>query len=162
MYQRILLPLDGSAFSEQALPYAAAQAEHFQAELILLRVLPPLPTSRGQESSASKWAEDYTADLARQYLENIAATIEEQNVRTQITIIEGHPHQDIVKYAEENDVDLIVMCTHGHTGFSRWLMGSVADRVVRGANVPVLLVRARSETPQSADALSDSIKNGVT
>ncbi len=78
MYQRILLPLDGSALSEQALPHAAAQAEYFQAELILLRVLPPLPTSRGQESSASKWAEDYTADLARQYLENIAATLSAQ------------------------------------------------------------------------------------
>ena len=162
MYQRILLPLDGSALSEQALPYAAAQAECFQAELILLRVLPPLPTSRGQESSARKWAEVYTADLARQYLENIAATIQEQNVRTQITIIEGHPPQDIVEYAEANDVDMIVMCTRGHTGFSRWLMGSVADRVMRGANVPVLLVRARSETPQSTDALSTSIKNRIT
>ena len=57
----------------------------------------------------------------------------------------GRPHLQIIEYAESNQVDLIVMSTRGQSGLSRWLMGSVADRVVRGAGVPVLLVRERKE-----------------
>ena len=62
-----------------------------------------------------------------------------------IATIKGRPHKNIIKFAETNQVDLIVMCTRGHSGISRWLMDSVADHVVRAANVPVLLVRARKE-----------------
>jgi nucleotide-binding universal stress UspA family protein len=57
--------------------------------------------------------------------------------------VEGYPHHEIVGFAEENQIDLIVICTRGLSGLSRWLMGSVADRVVRGATVPVLLVQAQ-------------------
>ena len=63
-----------------------------------------------------------------------------------MVIIEGSPHVEIVQFAEGNQVDLIVMSTRGQSGLSRWLMGSVADRVVRGASVPVLLVRASKNT----------------
>ena len=70
MYKRILLPLDGSALAEQALPYAVAQAERFGAELILLKVLEPLlPKSRGSPQAAIERAEDLTSALAREYLE---------------------------------------------------------------------------------------------
>jgi nucleotide-binding universal stress UspA family protein len=105
MYKRILIPLDGSALAEQALPHAISQARHFQAELILLRVVEPFAHVGGMS----------LAGLER--------------IRQQTRIW----------------VDLIVMSTRGQSGLSRWLMGSVADRVVRGATVPVLLVRARKE-----------------
>ena len=57
--------------------------------------------------------------------------------------VEGRPHVEIVQYSDKNEVDLIIMCSRGQSGLSRWLMGSVADRVVRGANRPVLVIHAQ-------------------
>ena len=81
--------------------------------------------------------------MAHEYLERVAAKVKEDGIPVQVVVIEGHTPVEIVRFAEASEVDLIVMCTRGHSGFSRWLLGSVADRVVRGASVPVLLVRAR-------------------
>jgi nucleotide-binding universal stress UspA family protein len=145
MYKRILLPLDGSALAEQVLPHAMAQAERFQAELVLLRVLEPLPREHGVSPEAIRRAEESTAALAREYLEGIAAKAQERSISTQIVTTEGRPHVGILQFAETSQADLIVICTRGRSGFSRWLMGSVADRVVRGASVPVLLVRSSQE-----------------
>lgn len=147
MYKRILLALDGSALAEQALSHAVAQAERSQAELILLRVLEPLPRDVGLSKAAIEKAEELTNNLAREYLERVAASVQERDIPVRVVTIEGRPHEEIVRFAETNQVDLIVMCTCGQSGrgLGRWLMGSVADRVVRGAHVPVLLVRASKE-----------------
>jgi nucleotide-binding universal stress UspA family protein len=145
MYKRILLPLDGSALAEQALAHAVAQAERFETDLILLRVLEPLAEQTGVWKPAIEQAEEETRALAQEYLERVAASVQEHSIPAQTIIIEGRPHTKIAEYAEANQVDLIVMCTRGQSGLSRWLMGSVADRVVRGADVPVLLVRARKK-----------------
>ena len=143
MHKRILIPLDGSALAEQALPYAIAQAQRFEAELVLLRVLAPLPSAPLLGEVARSRAKASSNVLAREYLERVVASVQEHDIPVQVAITEGHPPVEIVRFAEANEVDLIVMCTRGHSGFSRWLLGSVADRVVRGASVPVLLVRAR-------------------
>ncbi|NIV38641.1 MAG: universal stress protein [Anaerolineae bacterium] len=82
---------------------------------------------------------------AHEYLERVAAGIQQQGISVQKVTVDGRPHTGIAEYAETNQVDLIVMSTRGQSGLSRWLMGSVADRVVRGATVPVLLVRTRKE-----------------
>ena len=145
MYKLILLPLDGSSLSEQALPYAVAQAEHFQAELILLKVLEPLGKYRSISLEAAERAEKAIRELVYEYLERVATGIRERGVSVRVMIVKGNPHEGIVSCAEAEQVDLIVICTRGHSGLSRWLMGSVADRVVRGAGVPVLLVSARPE-----------------
>ncbi len=144
MYKRILLPLDGSALAEQALPYAIAQAERFGAELVLLRVVEPIaPTDvLVQPKVAAMQAERRTKALTQEYLERIATCVQERGIPVQMVTVEGRSHTEIVQFAEANQIDLIVMCTRGQSGFSRWLMGSTADRVVRGADVPVLLVRA--------------------
>jgi nucleotide-binding universal stress UspA family protein len=83
--------------------------------------------------------------FAREYLERLAVDVQERDVNVQKATTVGRPHLQIIQYAETNKVDLIVMSTRGQSGLSRWLMGSVADRVVRGAGVPVLLVRVRKE-----------------
>jgi nucleotide-binding universal stress UspA family protein len=145
MYKRILLPLDGSPLAEQALPHAIAIAERFQSELVLLRVLIPLSRPPTAAEAALQRAEGATAVFAREYLERVAASVQERGITVQMITIEGRPHLQIIQYAETNQVDLIVMCTHGQSGLSRWLMGSVSDRVVRGAGVPVLLVRAQKK-----------------
>ena len=83
------------------------------------------------------------AILAREYLERVAAGVREHDIPVQMVTVGGRPHYQIIQYAETNQVDLIVMCTRGQSGLSRWLLGSVSDRVVRGANVPVLMVRGQ-------------------
>ena len=80
--------------------------------------------------------------LARDYLEGVSVGIREQGIEVQAVVTEEAPTAAITQYAETNQVDLIALCSRGRTGPSRWLMGSVADRIVRGAKVPVLLVRA--------------------
>ena len=143
MYKRILLPLDGSAIAEQALPHAIALTERFQAELIILRTFEPLAEKLGMMSDIVRRAEDVTRAIAEKYIENISASVHERGVRVKSIIIEGRPHSEIVRFAETEQVDLIVISTHGQSGLTRWLLGSVADRVARGVSVPVLLVRSQ-------------------
>ena len=147
MYDRILLALDGSPLAEQALPHAIAQAERFEAELVLLRVLEPLRLSSGLSPVAVERTEERTRRLVQEYLESIAARVEGQGVPVRAVTVEGRSHLEIIRFAESNQIDLIVISSRGASGLSRWLMGSVADRVVRGARMPVLLVPPRKQEP---------------
>jgi nucleotide-binding universal stress UspA family protein len=139
MYKKILLTLDGSALAEEALPYAIAQAQRFGAQLILLKVVPPLLEARSPQMEALVKAEVAEA------LAPIAAQAQAAGVEVQIESVEGGGGTGcaptIVEYAARNAIDLIVMSTRGHGGFNRWVLGSTADGVVRKAPVPVLLVR---------------------
>ena len=150
MYKRILIPLDGSPLAEQALPHAIAMAECFQSELVLLRVLIPLPSAVTTTEAALQRAAEEAAIFAREYLDRVAAGVQERGITVQMVTIGGRPHYQIIQYAETNQVDLIVMSTRGQSGLSRWLMGSVSDRVVRGAKVPVLMVRAQKKKSQKS------------
>ena len=145
MYKRVLITLDGSALAEQALPHAIAQATHFEAELVLLRVLAPLPSAPLLGEVARSRAEASSNASAREYLERVVASVQEHGISVRLATVQGSPHVSITQFAEADDVDLIVMSTRGQSGLSRWLMGSVADRVARGAAIPVLLVRAAKE-----------------
>ncbi len=84
-------------------------------------------------------------DFVREYLERVTADVQERGIEVQAVTIVGRPHVQIIQYAETNQIDLVVICTRGQSGLSRWLMGSVSDRVVRGVGVPVMLVRAQKE-----------------
>ncbi len=141
MYKRVLIPLDGSELAEQALPHAIAQARCFQAELILLKVLEPFPHARGMSLGDLERIRQQASTWAREYLERLATDVRQQGITAEAITIDGRPHVEIPQFAETNQVHLIVMSTRGQSGLSRWLMGSVADRVVRGATIPVLLVR---------------------
>jgi nucleotide-binding universal stress UspA family protein len=143
MYKRIMVPLDGSPLAEQALSHATAQAERFDAEIVLLKVLEPLPEATLTSPASVQRAEQLSAQLARDYLERVAERIRDEGIAVEIALLEGKPYLELVRYAAEPEVDMIVMSTRGHSGWSRWLLGSVADRVVRGAAVPVLLVQCQ-------------------
>ncbi len=145
MYKRILVPLDGSKIAEQALPHAAALAKRFQAELILLKVLVPLSSNLNLPPGAVKTAEAATRELVGEYLDRVAARVQEKGLSTTTIIKTGRPHEEIIRFAETEPVDIVVICTRGQSGLSRWLMGSVADRVARGVSIPVLLVRASKD-----------------
>jgi nucleotide-binding universal stress UspA family protein len=151
MYQRVLLPLDGSKMAEQALPAAVAQAERFGAKLILLRVFEPFPHLRGMSAADLNTIRQQTGIWTQDYFDQLTADLRDRGIAVQTATAEGRAAMAISQYAEANDVDLIVLCSRGRSGLSRWLMGSVADRVIRGAAVPVLLVRAQKteETEES-------------
>jgi nucleotide-binding universal stress UspA family protein len=151
MYRKILLPLDGSSLAEKALPHAVAIAGCCQAELIMLRVLEPLSESLGKTSKAVKVAEEKTRELASAYLERVADSVRKDGLSARVEVIEGRPHYRTVEFAQTNHVDLIVICARGRSGISRWLMGSVGDRVIRGADVPVLMVRPAKPTQSRAE-----------
>jgi nucleotide-binding universal stress UspA family protein len=145
MHKRVLLPLDGSTMAEQALPYAVEQAERFRSELILLRAISPMLPGTGLSPLELGWVQEQAGDWARDYLESVATHVRTRGVPVKVVIIRDPPHEAITHFAETNGVDLIVICSRGQSGPSRWLMGSVADRVVRGATVPVLLVQASGQ-----------------
>ncbi len=146
MYGRILATLDGSNLAEQALSTALALVEQFESELFLLRVVLPLPISyrAGAASAAAIEAAEKDAVLeVADYLEGIAAGIREKGLAVQVATRLGNPPKAIVEFAQQNQIDLLVMCTRGQTGPARWLLGSVTDHVVRGSSIPVVVVPAR-------------------
>jgi nucleotide-binding universal stress UspA family protein len=145
MHRRVLLPLDGSAMAERALPYAIAQAERFRADLILLRAVGSALNGMGLSPVELGSVQKQMGEWARDYLESIATDIRARGIPVRVVVTEHPPHEAITQFAEANGVDLIVICSRGQSGPSRWLMGSVADRVVRGATTSVLLVQAQGQ-----------------
>jgi nucleotide-binding universal stress UspA family protein len=145
MFELILLPLDGSALAEEAIPYGVAHAQRFGSELVLLRILDPLPGAGGVSEETLEKASQRSREMALDYLGRLTEHVREAGVTSRVEVVEGRPYREIVRFAEDNDVSLIVISTRGESGLSRWLMGSVADRIVRGARVPVLLIPVRAE-----------------
>ena len=145
MYRRILLALDGSAIAEQALPVAVTHAKTFQSELYLIRVIGPIIKSyrTGMATmSAIEKAEEQLRVMAEDYLEGIAKELREDNTAVNIATRIGIPYKEIINFSDQNKIDLIVMCTRGESGFTRWMLGSNTDYVIRGTTVPVLAVPA--------------------
>lgn len=139
MIRSVVVPLDGSELAEAALPYGRALSERFGAKLYLVRVV---DIDAPAEIAAE--ARDYLARVARQL-----------GGETDITVRYGDPAAEIIDFVLELDDPAIAMTTHGRSGIGRWLFGSVADRVVRGAGAPVLLIR--SSMPQREPGVVRSI-----
>jgi nucleotide-binding universal stress UspA family protein len=160
MYQKIMIPLDGSALAECVLPHAEAFIKGGMAKTaVLIWVLEPLPTAMygaSVETFASSAQEDIFASnadywgkmaaerrsSAQEYLDRIAGRFNHYGADITCEIMEGQVAATLAGYAEKNNIDLLLIATHGRSGVSRWLMGSVADRVLHYSDVPVLMVRA--------------------
>jgi nucleotide-binding universal stress UspA family protein len=145
MFKRILVTLDGSAMAEQALPFAVNHAKNFQSVLYLIRVVSPLTKSyrTGMASiSAIEKTEEQLRVIAQDYLDGIANKLREDNIEVNIGTRIGIPYKEIISFSDQNKIDLIVMCTRGESGFTRWMLGSNTDYVIRGSKVPVLAVPA--------------------
>ena len=140
--QRILLPTDFSEFSAEATKYASALAEQFGAELHLLYVVDELPVL-APDYGGMNW-QDFLDEMQTAARQQLASVLDPQWKAGQQVVEDvrrGTPFLEIVRYAKENDIDLIVLGTHGRSGLSHVLIGSVAERVVRSAPCPVLTVR---------------------
>lgn len=141
MYRTILVPVDGSAFAEQALPAAAVLARRDGAALHLVLVHQPLPMEQPHEFLASRLHE-----AEQEYLARLVAQLEERfHVRATSELLQGAPAHAIRDDARSLDADLVVMTTHGRTGISRSWLGSTADAVMHGATTPVLMIRPSPE-----------------
>jgi nucleotide-binding universal stress UspA family protein len=151
MYKKILVPLDGSPLAESALPYAAAIAGSFNSDVLLVRVFQSIAIPFDLYTLGPDVADDYDQGLqlqleteAGQYLIHVQKRLRLQNIRSRIFVLGGIVTDVILDLAEVEAVDLIVMSTHGRSGFSRWVYGSVASKVLQAAPCPVLLVRAQN------------------
>jgi nucleotide-binding universal stress UspA family protein len=140
MYGKILVPLDGSGLAEVALPYAEQLARRLHSDIHLIYV-----------TESAEVPQHY---IHRFYLQKIGEATKEgagrdagepvgKPVKVAPTVLVGNPAEEIVDYADREDVSLIVMATHGRSGISRWALGSVAEKVVRATSRPVALIRAK-------------------
>jgi len=145
MYERILLPTDGSESADAALDHALDLARQYDAELLVLHVVSAAYAEAGPgHANAIGALEEYGEET----FDEIAERAEAAGVRMTSEQRHGEPHQVITEYATEAGADLVVMGTHGRTGLQRYLLGSVTERVVRTSDVPALTVRYDGEAEE--------------
>jgi universal stress protein A len=148
---KILTPVDFSPNSEKALDYGLRLAQLTQASVLLLHVfeLPEFSACLPEASSLQgdylemKTIFDAAAAKAKERLAEVAHRAREAEVEVRTEICQGTPYEEIVKVAKAEGVELIVIATHGFTGFKHFLFGSTAERVVRTGPCPVLVVREK-------------------
>lgn len=148
MLKKILVPLDGSDLAERALEPALAIARQQQDGEIILLSVPVykdilVPSASGFDLLLPDQSLDQFRQEVETYLNDVRSTWEQPGVHLQTMVIDGDIASVIVDTAEELAVDLIVMTTHGYSGFSRWLLGSVTERVLRSAPCPVMALRQK-------------------
>jgi nucleotide-binding universal stress UspA family protein len=155
MFDKILVPLDGSKLAECIIPYVEELVKGQKTkEVILFRVCePPEIPADYPASMPSSW-EQHVSDImsgaqkqCSLYLKDVEKKLKNLGAKIKVESCLGNAANEIVKCAEQSQVDLIVMASHGRSGISRWTLGSVADKVFRYTCVPVLLVRAPGCVP---------------
>lgn len=148
MYKKIIVPLDGSKLAEGVLPHVREMARCLGCEIVLLQVLTHksydyLLTDPGMSASLRSSEEE----AACNYIGPLFNALKQEGllVSADLATANGPVADAIIEFARKANGDLIAMSTHGRTGPARWVLGSVADRVVRGAGIPVLLIHPKSE-----------------
>jgi len=148
MFQRILVPLDGSPRAERAIPIAARLARASGGSVILLRVVneaaeywSPMTVGQGHSSMLAE---------AERYLAELMGSSDLQALSTETLVLSGRAAPRILAVASSSHVGVIVMCSHGYTGMKRWALGSVAEKVAHAAVIPVLLLREGGSLPMGS------------
>ena len=153
MYTQMLVPLDGSPVAEQVLPYVRFLAKTLGIPVNLLQVIDPdllMPFANPAEGRYIDTLVGDSQQNAREYLQAIARTID--GARVECLAEKGKPAEVLIERAAADKGTLIIMATHGRSGIQRWLLGSVADKVLHGATNHVLLVRAAGQGETSGKA----------
>ena len=143
--EHILVPLDGSEFSEKALSAAYTLAGMGKIEITLLRVLRPVEEIIKIDEKHSIYLDqqiEFKTMRATNYLKTIRDDAEKKSFKINMVVEMGDAAEIIINFAYKNNIDLIVMSTHGRSGLKRWVYGSVAGKILRGAHNPVLLIRS--------------------
>ena len=157
MYERILVPLDGSQLAEIALPYAEQLSGRLGSDVTLIYVSESIddPHRHMHQIYMQKMAESAKQD-AEAYAQKLG---KELTIQVRSVNLAGNPAEEIVKYADSENTGLIVMSTHGQSGIRQWTIGSVANKVVRATKQPVALVRA--EVPRPDVPRKDTLRKAL-
>lgn len=150
MYQKMLIPLDGSELAEVVFTYAKELAGRLDIDLTLLHVSSQATRDFiPMQKAYVKRAADTVKRHAREVQERTLGKVPEKPVKVKGELVIGYPAEEILRYATENEIDLILLATHGRSGLKRWSIGSVAGKVLGSSKTPVWLVRAgvEEETP---------------
>ena len=140
-YEKILVPLDGSAVSEQILPHVENLAMRGNSSIHLVRVAfaHVIPGMDPTEPEVAVVRE------AEEYLAAIAERLGQKGLQVETHVRYGDDADEILDHCDQYDIDLIAMSTHGRSGVKRWMLGSVAEKVIRHATKPILLIRSKAE-----------------
>ena len=144
MYKRMLVPLDGSELAEAIFTYAKELAGKLNIDVILLNVCTPeenefIPMHQAYIDHAAEVVLRQSQKVEKPKATEPAA----KGIKMTGELAVGYPAEEIIRYSEENKIDLILMATHGRSGLKRWTLGSVADKVLRASKIPVLLIHPR-------------------
>ncbi len=144
MYKKILVPLDGSEIAKKALDQAEKLAKVFESEIVLFQVVPFMPIYGSPELVTPLVIDEKQKELAEKYLFDLAEDLKMKGFKVRGMVRTGQQVAgEIIDFAKEEGVDLIVMCTHGRSGISRWVLGSIALKVLTRAETPILLIRSK-------------------
>jgi nucleotide-binding universal stress UspA family protein len=153
MLEHILLPLDGSALAERVLPHAVALTKAFGSKLTLLRVV-----YQDEEQNTHGMVNPMDWQMrkteAESYLKSVQKRLDEIEIDTEAEIIEGKPAHQIIDYAKQNAVSLIIMSSHGSSGVSEWNINSTVQKVLLRALVPVMIIRAYQDPHEGLTGLT--------
>ena len=158
MYTKILVPLDGSAVAEQVLPYVRTLAGGLKIPVELMGVVDMAQFDSHIAAEKGRYLDTLIEDsvrCSREYLKGVAQTFPDANVS--FAVEKGGAAEVIIAKAGADNETLITMATHGRSGIDRWLLGSVAEKVLRGSANPLLLVRAKAEAKAAGGATLKSI-----
>ena len=158
MFSRILIPLDGSKTAEKVLPYARRLASVSHVVVDLLGVVEMTDIAGDIASNEAAYAEALIREAGRnstEYLESLAKTFRTGRVRYRVE--QGRPEYIIIAAASADSGSLIAMATHGRSGVTRWLLGSVTEKVLRGTVNPLLVVRAPRDAKTDGEAALTSV-----
>ncbi len=154
MYDKILVPLDGSKLAECVLPHVEALATAFKPkEVTLVSVTERITGFRVMDDYSRPLGERLVPEAvgkeeeqAHKYLDKIAKTLEAKGIKVHTEVLMGKPAEEIIIYTHKIDRGLIVMASHGRSGISRWTHGSVADRVFRATAIPIMMIQAKDDS----------------
>ena len=148
MYTKVMVPLDGSELAECVLPHVEAFIKGFSPQsMIFVRVVEPMQVGTGGHYDTARLVnineeENKRQESAREYLNEVTARLTHPGTEFKVEVLRGRVAERLVDFADENQIDLVLIATHGRSGVSRWVRGSIADRILRSFHAPVFMVRA--------------------
>jgi nucleotide-binding universal stress UspA family protein len=156
MFKKIMVPLDGSELAECVIPYVEGFIDQGQAESIVFvrvikHIINPASFEEGMAFIPEDWGnlESEKKSFAENYLNKVVSRLKQDNVKFKTEVLVGPIGDSLLDYINANDFDLILIATHGRSGLSRWVRGSVADKILSASHIPVLMVRAPGSMVES-------------
>ena len=146
MYEKIMVPLDGSELAECVLPHVEGLIKGCHvSNVVFVRVVEPITAPVGNVyigREESRERESTRKYAVKDYLNQIVDRLKHEGTELHSEVLVGRVADSLADYTEKNDIDLILIATHGRSGVTRWVRGSIADKILRSSNAPVLMVRA--------------------